>query len=107
MSKSEMVAEEYGQAQEGLFGNSQFEQFVKLFRVIALGSLGIICQLILCVTSVWPWGDMGRESCMVEGCERVSFACRKEGVGEGIAIDEDGDGESSAGELSNRCELVR
>jgi hypothetical protein len=44
---------------------------------------------------------------MVEGCERVSFSGRKEGVGEGIAIDEDGEGESSAGELGDRCELVR
>jgi hypothetical protein len=50
---------------------------------------------------------MGRESCIVEGCERVSISCIKEGVGEGIAIDEDGEGESSAGELGDRCELVR
>ncbi len=107
MSKSEMVAEGCGRAQEGLFGNSQFEQFVKPFGAMALGSVGIDCRLISCVTSVWPWGDMGRELCMVEGCERVSFSGRKEGVGEGIAIDEDGEGESSAGELGDRCELVR
>jgi hypothetical protein len=50
---------------------------------------------------------MGRELCIVEGCERVSFSCRKEGVGEGIAIDEVGEGGSSAGELSDRCELVQ
>ncbi len=69
---------------------------------MALGSVGIDGWLILCVSSVWPWGDMGRVSCIVEGCERVPFSCRKEGVGEGIAIDEDGEGESSAGEHGDR-----
>ncbi len=44
--------------------------------------------------------------CIVEGCERVSFLCRK-GVGEGITIDKDGEGESSAGELGDKCEVVR
>ncbi len=73
----------------GLLGNNQFEQFVKPFEAIALGSVSINCQLILYVTSVWPWGDMGKELCMVEGCERVLFSCRNKGVGEGIAIDED------------------
>ncbi len=74
---------------------------------MVLGLVGIDCRLISCVTSVWPWGDMGRESCIVEVCERISFLCRKEGVGEGIAIDKDGEDESSAGELGDRCELVR
>ncbi len=74
---------------------------------MALGLVGINCRLISCVTSIWPWGDMGRELYRVEGCEKVSFSCRKEGVKEGTAIDEDGEGESSAGELGDRCELVQ
>ncbi len=39
---------------------------------------------------------------MVEESESVSYPCREEGVGEGIAIDEDGEDERSAGELSDR-----
>ncbi len=54
MSKSEIVAEGCRHAQEGLFGNSLFEQFVKSFGVMALGSVGIDCQFILCITSLWP-----------------------------------------------------
>jgi hypothetical protein len=102
MSKLEMVAEGRGRAQEGLFGNNQFERFVKPFGAMDVGSVGIDDQLILCVSLVWPWGVIGRESCMVEVCETVSYLCRKEGVGEGIAIDEEGERESSARELSDR-----
>jgi hypothetical protein len=39
---------------------------------------------------------------MVEGCEKVLFWCRGVGEGKKIAIDEDGKGESSAGELGGR-----
>ncbi len=74
MSKSEMVAEGRGQAQEGRFGNSQFERFVKPFGAMASELVGIYGQLIWCVSSIRPWSDKGRESCMVEGCEGVSFS---------------------------------
>ncbi len=49
---------------------------------------------------------MVRELCKVEGWESASFLCREGAVTERTAMDEEGEGGSSAGELNGGLEWV-
>ncbi len=99
MSKFDIVAERRGRAHEGLFGNSQFERFVKPLGVMALGSVGIEAWFILRKFLLWCWGNMVEWLCKVEGCESMLLSSREKAGGERTRINEEGEGGCSAGEL--------